>query len=413
MDFVAQKAGRSKGQPIPWVHRPDVFREIRERGVVWVAESLGLAIKGKTIACPACRAEKRGDGDRRLPANLTPSGMGWKCVCCGEKGGPLEYLALAQLHHHVRDRGDRRRLADEARRLLSGPQRPLDRSSPRRNPVVPSEPKRPPRREVRDLLYRHIVLPSADDAVFLYLLRRGIDVHWLDEEEPLVRVLAPGAPCPAWARFGRRLWSETGHRLLLPLFDVGGRAVSLVGRRVGEERPKAVFPRGCEVKGLVMANHVARRWLAGLSEVREVVVVEGVTDFLTVAGMFEDVGAVIGVVEGAWTQPLADRIPDDAEVMVATDLDPTGDKYFESIRKTLEGRTRLKLLRWQGPHGDVRVSDINDAFRAGLTKSVEDLRSHSIDWREHLKSVEEWAREHAQEHGIDPLRVPVVKEDIK
>jgi 5S rRNA maturation endonuclease (ribonuclease M5) len=52
--------------------------------------------------------------------------------------------------------------------------------------------------------------------------------------------------------------------------------------------------------------------------------------------------AVFGHMAGAWTAAHAARIPDGARVLVDTDDDDDGDRYFETVKATL---TRCKVRR--------------------------------------------------------------------
>jgi len=102
-----------------------------------------------------------------------------------------------------------------------------------------------------------------------------------------------------------------------------------------------------------MADPLARLLLAG--EVpfwwsrREVVISEGLPDFLSWATNYSDADtdapAVFGVTSGSWTPELAARIPDGCRVLIATHLDKAGDRYAEKITATFQSRN-LELHRW-------------------------------------------------------------------
>ena len=84
---------------------------------------------------------------------------------------------------------------------------------------------------------------------------------------------------------------------------------------------------------------------------RQVVVSEGVPDFLTWATHYgdaaEDAPALIGVISGSWSLELAATIPDGSRVIVRTHHDKAGDTYAETIRASLA--RRCKVLRSQIP----------------------------------------------------------------
>jgi hypothetical protein len=170
------------------------------------------------------------------------------------------------------------------------------------------------------------------------------------EDLDLGRALLLDRPAlPRWARFRGRSWRKTGHRLVLPLFDVDGALRSLQARTVEPDpKPgeKAANPTGAQVAGLVFADGLARQLLRGdQTDPTDVVVVEGVPDYLTWAtrwgmdGALEDAPAVFGVVAGSWRgaqgQALGRRIPRGSRVVIRTHHDPAGDRYAEEIRKTL------------------------------------------------------------------------------
>jgi hypothetical protein len=124
----------------------------------------------------------------------------------------------------------------------------------------------------------------------------------------------------------------------------------------------------------VLADDAARMMLCGCAVgVREVWIVEGETDFLTVtcadAASFRrgyraprrssDGVAVLGVYAGAWAyndhgRALAARIPADATVRIATDEDAEGDRYADGIATTLQLRG-LAPRRYRCPEGDVNA----------------------------------------------------------
>lgn len=51
--------------------------------------------------------------------------------------------------------------------------------------------------------------------------------------------------------------------------------------------------------------------------------------------------ACFGVETGAWSQRIADRLPNGCAVVLRTHHDEPGERYAEQIIKTLRGRCRL------------------------------------------------------------------------
>jgi hypothetical protein len=180
----------------------------------------------------------------------------------------------------------------------------------------------------------------------------------------MVRVLPPGYSCPPWAYYGFRGWAETGHRLIVPVYDHAGRMRLVRGWRWQPERPekssnlvekpearpvpKRLAAAGCSVKGLVMAAGRGLELLRG--ELPEwvyparVLVVEGEPDTLRAAIQWPD-WCVLGIAPGCWCQELAGRVPPGSRVLIRTDADDAGDKYAASIGETL--RERCEVSRWQ------------------------------------------------------------------
>jgi len=81
---------------------------------------------------------------------------------------------------------------------------------------------------------------------------------------------------------------------------------------------------------------------------REVLFVEGATDFLTLATRWgdsaEQLPATFGIYEGAWSAGLAARIPKSSVVRILTDPDEKGRKYAAQIQETLG---HCKVLVWK------------------------------------------------------------------
>lgn len=162
---------------------------------------------------------------------------------------------------------------------------------------------------------------------------------------------------PTFATFGKRSWSLTGHRVIVPAFNASGSLVGLRARFPADDvpgsLPKELTPTGGAVKGTTLADQRGQRLLSGeLSTVDgPVIIVEGVTDFLAfvaadltrAAG--PSIGAIFGTYSGAWTADLAARVPYGAVVKVMTDADDAGELYWTKILPTFAGRCDLRRLR--------------------------------------------------------------------
>jgi hypothetical protein len=197
---------------------------------------------------------------------------------------------------------------------------------------------------VEDVWRRAGPVTGDEDAV-AWLEGRAIDPARVEDFD-LARIAR--APLPSWARFGRRSWTETGHRLLVPLFGPDGRLASVRARRVVEgDAPKNLAPAGVAAARLVMADALGVRMLRGERLARDlrVVIPEGESDYLVWATRYgdahEDPPAVLGIMSGSWGPDFAARVPRGATVCVRTDPDQAGDKYAREIIDSLSGRARI------------------------------------------------------------------------
>jgi len=244
-----------------------------------------------------------------------------------------------------------------------------------------------------DALWDACTRPHLDDGVDPWLYVRGLDCRRVAALD-LARVVSPGQPSPEWAGFAwqdkrtgetrRKSWADAGWRLLLPIFDSGGRMVALRARWTGWADPagsecdpmdprtypddyvetpppfsgKEISPRGeGACVGTVYADPVGR-WLLGgrvgcidpdapdLEWSGDVLVVEGGPAWLqycTAPGRVSEDGrtmAVFGVWSGAWTndeqgRAIARRCKGARSVLVACDDDNGGDQIGRPILAAL------------------------------------------------------------------------------
>ncbi len=199
-----------------------------------------------------------------------------------------------------------------------------------------------------------------DDEVSALLARHGLCAEWVDDFH-LARALLPTVSLPAWASFrracaGRVSWIESGHRLLVPIFDALGRMRSVRAWCVRDtDDPKRVSPAGYAYRHLVLACGQGVALLSGGWEKMggqprpRVVTTQGESDFLTWATRCSDADdaapIVLGVFAGAWSDDFARRIPDGARVFVRTHHDAAGDACAEAIWRSLEGRVAVHRSR--------------------------------------------------------------------
>jgi len=211
----------------------------------------------------------------------------------------------------------------------------------RAEPTEPVDRDYPPRSEIDALWSAEVPFGDAECA---WAESRGLDAEMVGE---WARGLPPDAELPRWASYRGKSWRETGHRMIVPVFDAGGDMRSVRAIRVTAEgdSPKRLPPGGFKAAGLVMACDFALGMLRGTYAPARVLLVEGEPDFLSAATMrLPDTYAKIGIASGSWTADFAARVPRTAKVFLGTHDDAAGEKYAQAIEATLTSQT---LLRWR------------------------------------------------------------------
>jgi hypothetical protein len=337
------------------VERLDYAREVKVAlsDPVRLCQGLGLAEKAKRQATGLLiRCPSHGEKDPSCSVTKAPDGtVRVKCFACDFGGDALSLIAVT-MGLNTRDKDDFRQIMAEGARIagllaleseIRGELPPPEKRH-QRQPEPERGPDReyPPAAEIR-WLWQHGGPPADDPEVSGYLVRRKIDPV-LASALRLVRCLPSGARLPRWARYGRQSWAETGHRMLLRVFDHEGRTRSVRAWRVTEgDSPKRLPPAGHLTAGLVMANRPAWEMLAGRDTAPlRLLVTEGEPDFLTWATKVDD--GVIGLISGSWSEAFAARVPRGSEVPIMTHHDPAGDRYARAVFESL----RDKCAAWRG-----------------------------------------------------------------
>ena len=318
-----------------------------------VCRQLGIDVRAKRqgggllIACPAPGHDDRGPScsvtrgpDRTLRV---------RCFGCELAGDVFTLIAAVRGLDVRTDFAEVARIAGE----LAGidVERTAIESALRAPPPLATPPKPPPPEEEVLAFWQRCAPCSADAGVAGWLRSRGLEPAAVAQLD-LARALPAGAACPRWAAYrgdadAARPWSELGYRAIVPMFDAAGDLRSVRARYIGDGSPdaKALPPSGWGTRGLVMACPVASLVLAVSGwpwwAERRIVIAEGEPDFLTWATR-PPLPRTFGVLglggAGQWTDEIAARIPDGAEVILRTDADDAGDAYASEIALSLRGR---------------------------------------------------------------------------
>lgn len=197
---------------------------------------------------------------------------------------------------------------------------------------------------------------------------------------------------PTWWTKGR--WRKWG--IVVPLYEANGSLASVQARSSTEASPKTLCPKGCQIKELVFANPKALALMKGQGcSTREILICEGLTDFLTASSSFETI-AVFGIITGSALVFSKIRYPDNAEVKIATHPDPTGESYADKIRKAIPANVKCIRKKVGDAHPMSTTSgkfyDLTEAAKLPLSclKNIEsEMPPPSVvaveDWKRVLK----------------------------
>jgi hypothetical protein len=316
-----------------------------------LCEQLGLAPahakkqrSGYIVRCPA-----HGETNPSCSVSLGPDGtVRVKCFSCQYGGDALSLIASV---HHLELRGPRFKEVLILGAELAGLHDLLD-SLRRDTDYKPSARPPPPRRaEPEDevdypnagevaALWTACAPVTGDLSVAELLTSRALSpdvVRMLD----LARALPASVRLPRWASYQGQTWTQTGHRLILPVYDYEGAQRSVrAWRVVPNDTPKRLPPGGHKAAELVLANKPALEWLRHSDALpygpppMRLVVVEGEPDFLVRATL--NAGQpVVGLLSGAWHVGYAVKIPTGSEVFVYTHRDRAGDKYADEVSRSI------------------------------------------------------------------------------
>lgn len=235
--------------------------------------------------------------------------------------------------------------------LMAAPYAPSVTADQTRRRATTNQNRLPSKTAVQDLWALSMPV-TADDEAGPWCKSRALDPHSVEDWD-LARVIPRESRLPSWARTRLGFWTESGHRLLVPLVDSNGELASIRARAIsGNGKPaKSVAPTGFSTAGLVFACPLARQLLAGVIldwwAKQSLVISEGEVDWLTWASRHSQESAegpaYLGITAGSWTANIASRIPSGSVVHVRTHADAAGRKYASEIARSLVDRCGVQV----------------------------------------------------------------------
>lgn len=331
--------------------RPDWAREIKR--TLWnpraACEALGLMDRAKRQAGDGIQIRCPAHGEKNPSCSVTrgPDGtIRWRCFSCDASGDLLTLVAVVrglELRSQFREVLLEAAMVAghwEAAAALRG-DRPEGerRPAPVRPEPPPVEPRTYPDPAEVEALWVSAGPVSDDRSASRVLVGRRLDPSAIDQIN-IARVVPEVGTWPDWARYGRKTWGETGHRMLLRVFDATGKCRSVRAWRIDEgpdELPKRLPPKGHLSEKLVLANRRAVGMLLGLLRPKRLVIVEGEPDFVR-ACLTWPAEATIGVGSGWWSPEFVERLPRQMPVVIWTDPDQAGERYAEQITESIGER---------------------------------------------------------------------------
>jgi len=160
------------------------------------------------------------------------------------------------------------------------------------------------------------------------------------------RAIGDETELAGWARYRGQSWRETGHLVMLPVYDCLGQMRSLRGWqcRTGYDGPKRLPAAGHRSNELVLANDAALAILREPGCPKRILVSEGEPSFLSLCQAYPGT-AIFGVMNGSWSSAFAERIPVGSMVGIRTDADRAGDRYAEEIARSLRDRAVVRRAK--------------------------------------------------------------------
>lgn len=323
--------------------------EARTADLSSIMERAGLTRRHKRWGpCPACNAARTGS-DRRPPVRIIADGLGWRCYSCSVTGDVIDLASYTVAGSRFRDAGTR---WEDVRDFFGlGVELPKRESKPRTI-------TRPPVDEIMSIIKAGTVLSETDDKEVLdFVGRRHIPIAAPASVLPistwsgwssLTRVQYDDRETPWWP------WRNQ-FRLVVPAFDWRGEVANMHGRDVtGKATRKTTWPLGCDAAGVAFADKRGRALLRGDADGTHTLwVVEGVTDFLMIAGArvpgFATIGCAaggVGALEGLGAFLATLEFNRAVRVLTCPDSNPggAGEKHTQGVIDAL-APTRVHRMR--------------------------------------------------------------------
>lgn len=304
--------------------------QVRSTHIGVYAERLGLTTKGRRWGpCPACGTERE-NSLPRPPLGVLSGGKGFYANCCRVSMDSIDLVSWKLLGVPGKEAGSGFR---QVRAWFEGA--PADLQPGR--PVEPEALRYPPADEVRRLLQNCMpVARSQDDTVRRFL----VDIRGYSARHTPAG-LVPPPQWDGWRGIGN--WWPYSFRRNFPLvvgaWSAAGALRSVHGRAVRPADRKTTWPAGFSSKGLLFADPwLGRRFLRGRAKAQQVVICEGITDYLWACQerwrMKDDEAAtraILGITSGSEDALRAVPWSRGSVILVLTDPDRQGLKYLEKI----------------------------------------------------------------------------------
>lgn len=339
--------------------RSDLAREIREsfREPRTLVVALGLKQDPKHRAQSSAKVLCPIHAERTASCSVTngPDGtVRFRCFGCDASGDALTLIAAARSLNLKSQFREVLAVACELGGLwsqlaeLQGENPGAPRPAPAPRPELAPLPDRTyPEAASLEAFWDTSTTVATSGPALAEFERRKVDPGAVARAD-LARIIPPRG-LPRWARYQGKNWNETGHRMVVRVFDCDGVFRSVRAWRIHDgDTPKRLPPSGHKSGELVLANRPALAMLSGKSCSGPIVICEGEPDWL-VRSVVNHWLPVVGIGSGSWHAGFAARIPYGFEVILRTHRDAAGDAYADKILETLRSRAQVYRLVVEEP----------------------------------------------------------------